>query len=124
VKASAFYNHLLHKNKNLQEKYEFIKSGNKIKYYYCKSKNGIKIFAYKRGSFPEEFAPEADYDTQFMKCILSPVNSILQPLGLPEVTKRLTVVMDIFGMMLDDEEDDLEDEWNDDPIEDDFWDNM
>jgi hypothetical protein len=42
-------------------------------------------------------APEIDLDTQFEKCILSPINSIVAPLGLPEITKRLSVVMDIFG---------------------------
>ena len=42
-------------------------------------------------------APEIDLDTQFEKCILSPINSIVEPLGLPNITKRLSVVMDIFG---------------------------
>ena len=97
VKASAYHNHLLHKNHSLQQKYEFIKSGHKIKYYYCKDIKVNPIFAFTRGSFPMEFAPEVDYDTQFFKCILSPINSIIQPLGLPEITKRLSVVIDIFG---------------------------
>lgn len=96
VKASAYHNHLLHKNRSLQSKYEFLRSGNKIKYYYCKDKTN-PIFAFQRGSFPMEIAPEIDYDTQFEKCILSPINAIISPLGLPEITKRLTVVLDIFG---------------------------
>lgn len=97
VKAAAYYNHLLYKNKDLQSKYEFIKSGTKIKYYHCKNKRVNKMFAYMRGSHPIEFAPEVDYDEQFMKSILSPINSIIEPLGMPEITKRLTVVLDIFG---------------------------
>lgn len=97
VKAAAYYNHLLHKNKSMSEKYEFIKSGHKIKYYYCKDTSINDIFAYIRGSYPIEIAPEIDYDTQFYKSILSPINSIIEPLGMPEITKRLTVVMDIFG---------------------------
>ena len=32
-----------------------------------------------------------------MKSILSPINSIIEPLGMPEITKRLSVVMDIFA---------------------------
>jgi predicted transcriptional regulator len=87
----------LHRNKDLQSKYEFIKSGTKIKYYYCKDKSTNDIFAYIRGSYPIEMAPEIDLDTQFEKCILSPINSIVEPLGLPNITKRLSVVMDIFG---------------------------
>ena len=55
------------------------------------------MFAYTRGSFPHEFAPPIDFDEQFEKSILSPINSIIAPLGLPEITKRLSVVMDIFG---------------------------
>jgi len=44
-----------------------------------------------------EMAPEIDLDTQFDKCILSPINSIIEPLGLPLITKRLSVVLDIFS---------------------------
>ena len=97
VKASAYHNHLLYKNKSLQNKYEFIKSGDKIKYYYCKDKSLNDIFSYTRGSYPIEMAPEIDLDTQFEKCILSPINSIIEPLGLPLITKRLSVVLDIFS---------------------------
>jgi hypothetical protein len=98
VKAAAYYNWLLHRgDKVLQQKYEFIKSGAKIKYYYCKNKRMNDVFAYIRGSYPMEMAPEVDYDLQFSKSILSPINSIIQPLGMPEITHRLSVVMDIFA---------------------------
>lgn len=97
VKASAYHNYLLHRNKDLHVKYEFIKSGTKIKYYYCKDKSVNDVFAYIRGSYPIEFAPEIDLDTQFEKSILSPINSIIEPLNLPVITKRLRVAMDIFG---------------------------
>jgi len=114
VKAAAYYNHLLHKNKDLQSKYEFLKSGSKIKYYYCKDASVNKIFAFIRGTYPIEYAPEIDLDIQFEKCILSPINSIIEPLGMPEITKRLSVILDIFGGSLKkktdetDETDDLE----------------
>jgi hypothetical protein len=97
VKASAYYNYLLNQNKDLQVKYEFIKSGTKIKYYYCKDRTMNDVFAFIRGTYPIEMAPEIDLDEQFAKSILSPINSIIDPLGLPEITKRLSVVMDIFG---------------------------
>ena len=97
VKCSAYYNFLLNKNPKLQEKYEFIKSGSKIKYYYCKDKSINDIFAFTRGAYPVEMAPDIDLDIQFMKCILSPINSIIEPLGLPEINQRLAVVVDIFG---------------------------
>jgi DNA polymerase elongation subunit (family B) len=97
VKSAAHYNYLLSKDKDMQQKYEFIKSGTKIKYFCCKDKSITDMFAYIRGSYPIEFAPQIDYDTQFEKSILSPINSIIEPLGMPEITKRLSVVMDIFG---------------------------
>ena len=97
VKSAAHYNYLLSKNKDWQQKYENIKSGTKIKYYCCKDKSITDMFAYIRGSFPHEFAPQIDFDEQFEKSILSPINSIIEPLGMPEITKRLSVVMDIFS---------------------------
>jgi len=97
VKAGAYYNYLLFKNKDHQGKYEYLKSGTKIKYYCCKDKSINDMFAYIRGSYPIEFAPSIDYDQQFSKSILSPINSIIEPLGMPEITARLSVVMDIFG---------------------------
>ena len=97
VKSAAHHNYLLLKSKDYQQKYEFIKSGNKIKYYCCKDKSITDMFAYTRGSYPIEFAPAIDYDEQFAKSILSPINSIIEPLGMPEITKRLSVVMDIFS---------------------------
>jgi hypothetical protein len=97
VKSAAYYNYLLDRDKTAQSKYEFIKSGTKIKYYYCKDKSINDTFAYIRGSYPMEFSPQIDYDTQFSKCILSPINSIIEPLGLPMITDRLTIIMDIFG---------------------------
>lgn len=96
VKASAYYNYLLYKNHPAQQKYEFIKSGTKIKYFYCKNKKLNEIFAFIRGSYPMEFAPDICYDTQFEKAILSPINSIISPLGMPTITKRLSVVMSVF----------------------------
>lgn len=97
VKCSAYYNFLLHKNSQYQQKYEFIKSGHKIKYYYCKNTKFNEIFGYIRGSYPLEFGPEVNYDVQFEKSILSPINSIIEPLGLPMINQRLSVILDIFS---------------------------
>ena len=96
VKAAAFHNYLLHQNPKLQNKYEFLKSGDKIKYYYTTDPIN-PIFAFKRGEFPHEFAPPMDYTTQYHKVILSPINSIVSKLGMPEINKRLNVIMDLLG---------------------------
>jgi len=97
VKCAAYHNYLLSKDSDARKKYEFIKSGTKIKYYVCKDKGINDMFAYIRGSYPHEFAPEMDYDQQFAKAILSPINSIIEPLGMPQITDRLRVVMDMFS---------------------------
>jgi DNA polymerase elongation subunit (family B) len=97
VKSAAHYNYLLSNDKDMQQKYEFIKSGTKIKYFCCKDKSITDMFAYIRGSYPIEFAPEIDFSEQFSKSILSPINSIIEPLGMPTITSRLSVVMDIFS---------------------------
>lgn len=97
VKSVAHHNYLLNRNREYQSKYDYIKSGSKIKYYCCKDKSITDMFAYTRGAYPIEFAPEIDYDVQFAKSILSPINSIIEPLGLPTITERLSIVMDIFS---------------------------
>ena len=77
------------------------------------------MFAYIRGTYPMEFAPEIDYDLQFSKSILSPLNSIIEPLGMPEITKRLSVVMDIFGSFKSEPKKEIEE--YEDPDGEDFW---
>jgi len=96
VKAAAFHNYLLNQRKELQTRYEFLKSGDKIKYYYTKDPIN-PIFGFKRGEYPIEFGPDVDYDTQFDKVILSPINNIIKKLGMPEINKRLSVLVDIFA---------------------------
>ena len=96
VKAAAFHNLLLNDHVGLQTEYEFLKSGDKIKYYYTTSDIN-PIFAFKRDQYPIEFAPPVDYDTHFDKVILSPVNNIIKKIGMPEINKRLSVIMDIFS---------------------------
>lgn len=98
VRAAAHHNYLLKQNPQYLDKYSLIRSGSKIKYYICKNDdNGTNYFGYERGKFPIEFAPEIDLDTQFQKCILAVINGFIKPLGLPEITKRLSVLKGIFG---------------------------
>lgn len=99
IKAAGYHNLLLNKNPKYKNIYDTIKSGDKIKYYYCESTTN-EIFAYIRGAFPIEIAPKMDMDMQFSKSILSPINSIIKTVGMPEITSRLKVVVDIFGGLL------------------------
>ena len=96
VKAAACYNFLLHKNKEHMMKYEFIKSGSKVKYFYTKDEK-YPVFAYLPGEYPIEFAPEIDYNLQFEKCMLSIINRFVNVLGMPEINKRVSVIMPLFS---------------------------
>jgi len=102
IKASAFHNYLLNKNSEYKTKYDMIKSG-KIKYFYCKHPLN-NVFGYLRSFYPYEILEKEkvliDYDTQFEKSYLSLVNKFLEPLGLPMINKRLSVLNSLFGFKL------------------------
>jgi hypothetical protein len=99
IKASAFHNCLLNKNSEYKVKYDMIKSG-KIKYYYCIHPLN-NVFAYLRSFHPYEITEKEsviiDYDTQFEKGYLSLANKFLEPLGMPMINKRLSVLNSLFG---------------------------
>jgi hypothetical protein len=100
VKAACFHNYLLNKNSEYKTKYDMIKSG-RVKYYYCKHPMN-DVFAYQRSFHPLEIVQKErvliDIDEQFEKTMLVIVNKFIEPLGLPEITKRLTVLSSLFGI--------------------------
>jgi DNA polymerase elongation subunit (family B) len=98
VKASALHNYLLNQNTEYKQKYNLIKAGQKVKYYYTKN-NLSNEFAYIAGQYPKEIAElyaPIDYDTQFEKCILGVVNRINSVLGLSELNSKLTFTLSLF----------------------------
>jgi hypothetical protein len=103
VKAAAFYNYLLNKNSELKTKYDMIRGGNKIKYYYCKHYKH-NVFGYLRGMHPNEITEKEgvmfDYDAQFDKTILSICNSFLKALDLPMINKRMSILGSLFAFKL------------------------
>ncbi len=87
VKSAALHNYLLNKNPEYKKKYNLIKSGQKIKYYYTTNPDGDK-FAYIAGQYPKEIAIQhapIDYETQFQKCILNMVNRFGEVLGIEKI---------------------------------------
>lgn len=92
VKASAYFNHLLLKNKEYKEKYNFIKDGDKVKIYNVKTKDPIlNTFAFLPDEFPYEFAPEVDIEVQFEKFFIIPFNRILTALGMSKLNSDLII---------------------------------
>jgi len=95
TKAAGLYNYLLNQNHDLQSTYEFIKPGTKVKTYPCIHDKHNR-FCYVYGSYPKEFAPPVDYDELFKKTVIDQVNMYIKALGLPELNRRLNIVMSLF----------------------------
>jgi DNA polymerase elongation subunit (family B) len=83
VRGCILYNNFL-KEKGLLHKYPEIVSGDKVKFVYLKSPNPIKenMISFPN-VLPKEFGLEKyiDYETQFEKVFLSPIDNILQAIG-------------------------------------------
>ncbi|MDY0270857.1 hypothetical protein [Trichloromonas sp.] len=99
VKAACFHNFLLNKNSEYKTKYDMVKSG-RIKYYYCKH-SANNVFGYLRSFHPTEIVEKEkvmiDIDEQFDKSFLTIVNKFIEPLGLPTINKRLSVLTSLFN---------------------------
>ena len=99
IKAAALHNYLLNKNTEFKTRFDLLRGG-KIKYYYCKHDSGER-FAYMRSFHPTEITAkeglEVDYDEQFAKTFLSIANRFIEPIGLPVINKRLSVLNSIFS---------------------------
>ena len=89
VKAAGIANHFLYKKKEYMTKYSLIKSGDRVKFYYTTDKV-FDVFGFQPGEFPVEYAPKINYEEQFDKLILTPLNSLISKvLGYDELNVTL-----------------------------------
>jgi len=96
VRGCILYNHFL-TQKKLDKKYEKVQSGDKIKFIYLKVPNPIRenMISFP-GVLPKELGLDKyiDYDTQFDKVFLGPVENIIEPLGWK--SEKVNTIEDFF----------------------------
>lgn len=97
VRASGYHNYLLNKSA-YKSKYSLIRSGDKINFYFVKVKSISEnnVFGYPQGTYPYEFAPPIDYDEQFTKTILDPINRFIEVMGYNPISPNLFMINALF----------------------------
>jgi hypothetical protein len=95
VRAGGYYNYLLNQNQKYKGRYQLIQGGDKIKWYHADD-SFCEVFAYKVGDYPAEFAPKMNFEVQFQKTILDPLNRIIVPAGMPALNPSLAYTVSLF----------------------------
>lgn len=97
VRASGYHNYILN-NSKFKSKYPLIQSGEKIRWYFVKTKKetDCNVFAYSQGTYPYEYAPPIDHDVQFTKTILDPINRFVEAMGLNPISPNLFTITALF----------------------------
>jgi len=109
INAATLHNYILNKNNKYKERYNLLQGG-RIKWYFTKNDFIIRQedktrkadrYAFLRSFHPTEVTTkeniEIDYDLQFEKTFLSIANRFIEPIGLPEINKRLSVLNSLFS---------------------------
>jgi DNA polymerase elongation subunit (family B) len=100
VKGAIAYN-LLIKQHKIDDKYEPIETGQKVKKLYCsKNKYGLDAITYI-SVLPTEFGININWDKMFSKLVTQPIERLYEAIGwnLPEIGKEVqTDLFEMFGM--------------------------
>jgi len=94
VRASGYYNYLLN-NSTHKGKYKLLANSEKVKMYISKD-SACDVFAFPPGNHPYEFAPSVDYDAQFEKAIIDPMNRVIAAMSLPILDRNLIYTTTLF----------------------------
>jgi|LauGreDrversion4_2_1035121.scaffolds.fasta_scaffold192342_1 DNA polymerase elongation subunit (family B) len=97
VRAAGYHNYILN-NSKYKAKYSLIRSSEKIKYYFVavNSEQENNVFGYLNGSYPYEYAPPIDFDAQFNRTILDPINRFIEVMGYNPLSPNLLLVSALF----------------------------
>lgn len=100
VKGAIAYNILI-KQLKIDDKFESIQTGQKVKKLYCaKNKYGLDAITYI-STLPKEFGIEVNWDKMFAKLVTQPTERLYEAIGwsLPEIGKEVqTDLFEMFGM--------------------------
>ena len=72
-----------------------IGNGEKLKLYHC-NHTTCEMYAYQPGAHPYEIAPSVDYETQFEKSVIDPINRVLRATGLQTLNRNLIYSASLF----------------------------
>lgn len=97
VRAAGYHNYILN-NSKYKAKYSLIRSTEKIKYYFVavSSEQENNVFGYLNGAYPYEYAPPIDFDAQFNRTILDPINRFIEVMGYSPLSPNLLLVSALF----------------------------
>jgi DNA polymerase elongation subunit (family B) len=93
-RSSGFHNYLLN-NSKVRDKYQLISNGEKIKLYQAVHPTS-NVFAFIAGSYPYEYAPPIDYEAQFEKCMIDPLNRVFEAIGMQTLNRNLIYANSLF----------------------------
>jgi len=99
IRGAALHNYTVNQKMDYKQTYELIRNGDKIKYFHVKPKTREGFddaFAFLPGNYPYQFAPEMDYDMQFEKVILDPLNRLIVAMGFQNIRPNLVVSTKLF----------------------------
>jgi len=97
-KAAIYYNKLI-KDLGIDNKYETIHSGDKIKFFYTdKNKYGISVIGFLQ-QYPIEFEITANYEKMFEKTVFSSVERLYDALGWRVVDLQEEPVNDLLALL-------------------------
>jgi DNA polymerase elongation subunit (family B) len=93
VRAASIYNHNL-LNSKYKTKYNLLKTSDKLKYYYAIGQHDV--FGFIPGNYPMEFAYPINYDLQFEKTVIEPLNRYLSAIGFNKIPSQLMYAQALF----------------------------
>lgn len=97
-KAAIYYNKLI-TDLGVDSKYEKIKSGDKVKYFYTdKNKYGIRCIGFLQ-DYPSEFEIGMDYEIMFNKSVFKAVERLYNALGWRVIDLNEEPINDLLGLL-------------------------